>query len=178
MATLDALQWHGYFVRQKERFVEGLKARGLLVRWKLNWQTISPEKPGNWFVMFAPPAWVVGRGDFSGVHYTLKWYRPRQTAAQPGLRLSVGVESPLRDAYKTDFKRDVVAAVLREQLALPDCRLWPEAGVQRGAKLLETRVPATKDAARILLERYAALERFNAIVAEAIRDYATRGAFG
>ena len=36
MATLDTVRWHDYFVRQKERFVEGLGASGIPVRFKLN----------------------------------------------------------------------------------------------------------------------------------------------
>jgi hypothetical protein len=164
------------FKDQKNRFVEALLPAHPDTRLLLNWKNVSFEKPGNWFIMFAPSTWGSFKRGFSGVHYIFAYYCERITR-QEFVRLSLGVEKPLKNEFKGQFKMDVVESVRSRRLPLPECDLWPKAGLRGSAKLLETRVPLSTDTAREMLSRYSRLDEFNGLVAEIIERYNDEGKF-
>jgi len=164
------------FKDQKNRFVDALLPAYPDTRLLLNWKDVSLEKPGNWFIMFAPSVWGNFKEGFSGIHYTFAYYREKMTR-QEFVRLSVGVERPLRNEFKGKFKMDVVESVRSKRLPLPEFDLWPNAGIRLGAKLLETRLPLNTDTARETLSRYSRLKEFNRLVAGIIKRYNDEGKF-
>ena len=159
-----------FFKEQKRLFVKLLMNAYPDINLLLNWNDVSLDNPSNWFIMFAPMEWGKFRHGFSGIHYTFA-YRQERTGHEY-VRLSVGVEKPLKPEYKQNFKIDVLDLIKSKGLHLPDeFNFWPEAGVRKGTKLLETRVPLNGDAYKNVFTRYASLEKFNNIVAELIKRY-------
>jgi hypothetical protein len=164
------------FKRQKNLFVDRLIAAYPDTRMLLNWNEVSLKKTGNWFIMFAPASWGAFKHGFSGVHYTLAYHRAKKTGDQY-VRLSVGVEKPLKEEFKAQFKKDVIAATGEKCLDLFGFDLCPHAGIRKGAKLLETRVPLNEYSSRDLVERFQRLSDFNLLVADIVRHYDDEGRF-
>jgi hypothetical protein len=164
------------FKRQKNLFVDGLIVAYPDIRILLNWNDISLKKTGNWFVMFAPASWGAFKHGFSGVHYTLGYYCAKKTRDQY-VRLSVGVEKPLKEEFKVQFKEDVIAAIGEKYLDLFGFDLWPHAGIKKGAKLLEAQVPLQEHSSRDLLKQYHRLFAFNQLVGDIIWHYDAKSKF-
>jgi hypothetical protein len=164
------------FKDQKNRFVDALLRAYPHTRLLLNWNDVSLEKTGNWFIMFAPNEWGSFKKGFSGVHYTFA-YRCEKITSQEFVRLSVGVEKPLRNDFKDQFKMDIVELVKSKKLLLPEFDLWPNAGIRVGVKLLETQVLLNTKTANEILCRYSHLDEFNQLVTGIIKRYNGEGKF-
>jgi len=165
-----------FFKEQKERFVEALKKAYSNINLLLNWNDVSLDNPGNWFIMFAPMEWGRFIHGFSGIHYTFAYRQERNGSEY--VRLSLGVEKPLKSEFKKDFKIDVISLIKSKGLHFTEqFDLWPDAGVQKGTKLLETRTPLNENAWKEIFDRYLSLDTFNDLVGEVIRRYNIEGKF-
>jgi hypothetical protein len=124
--------------------------------------------------------WGTFRGSMNGVHFEFAYYNEKKTGIEY-VRFSVGVENPLMSGFRDQFKRDVLASMESRGIKLPETEfaMWPNAGVQHGAKLLEYRTVLDIHAWERVINKYKQLIDvgfFNA-VADVMKEYNSRGCF-
>ena len=175
-ATMQSYQ---LFKNQKNRFVEALLRADNNVTLKVNWKELSDKNirtHTNWFIGFVPNRWGVFKQGWFGVHFGFMYYRDRNTQTEY-VRLPVGVEKPFRPEFADEFKRDVVESLIRRNVTLPGCAVWPDVGF-RGRKLIEpTPVALDHDSWEKVLSTYLMLGEFVDVVADVIRQHYNRGCF-
>jgi hypothetical protein len=171
MTELELTELYRKVWTEKNLFVARLRAASPDTRVFFDPKEVELSKRGNWFIMFAPLTWgCPTRKHFSGIHYALSSHR-YGTPPLECLRLSIGVEKPIRQQFKESFKSDVVKEVLKEGVLLEGCRLWPEAGFRKGTKLFDTFEDLDDKPAEKLIRRYSSLTALNAIIAMVIQRY-------
>ena len=62
--------------------------------------------------MFYPSSWEISPSQVSGVHFSFIYFIDEKTLAEY-VRLSIGVEKPIPDDYKKQFKDEVVKDLLQ-----------------------------------------------------------------
>ena len=117
-----------------------------------------------WSFWFYPDNWEISSAQFSGVQFAFIYFFDRKTQAEY-VRLSVGVESPVTDEHKKQFKDEVVKGLPQREINLSEFDLWPNAGVTKNrVKLLEVKFPLDNDCWKKAIEYYKRLDGFVSIV--------------
>jgi hypothetical protein len=168
------------FMDQKNRFVAELRRIDKGFKVTIDPSTVDIHTPGNWYMGFIPSKWGTFRGSMNGVHFEFAYYNEKKTGIEY-VRFSVGVENPLMSGFRDQFKRDVLASMESRGIKLPETEfaMWPNAGVQHGAKLLEYRTVLDIHAWERVINKYKQLIDvgfFNA-VADVMKEYNSRGCF-
>jgi hypothetical protein len=108
----------------------------------------------------------------------------RNTNGDHYVRLSSGVENPLKKEYREKFKKDVSLAVVAQHVSLPNgCRIWPDTKFPgfrfQGTTLIECQpVPLGDNTWSCVRQNYSILnKKFNEVVAQLLRRYYELGAF-
>jgi hypothetical protein len=158
------------FKRQKNELIKALKDYDPNTKFKYERDPKDVDAfRKNPFFMFYPGEWEISPRQISGVHFS--FYVRGEHA-----RLSVGVESPIRDQYKEKFKREVVEELKRCEVELSEFDIWPHAGqTKRKAKLLEVIFPFDNYSCQKAIGYYQKLEPFIAIVSEKIKAFKKNG---
>lgn len=181
------------FKEQSNLFIEHLKEIQPPIYVTLNIPT-KPDKPGNWFICFAPMSWGCkvskassgrgrGCGSGPGIDYTFKY--ARNLAGSPFVRLYSGGAGPFKEEFRDRFRKDASEAVRSKSIPLPSgCRIWPGTTFFPefrfyGTYILECQpVPLEQDTWRIVLDNYKILSKgYNEVVAQLLRKYYSDGAF-
>lgn len=98
------------FMDQQTRFTEALKNYEPGVWFPPLRGKITEDNPGNWFVCFVPSSWGRWQGSVYGVHFEFLYARERGPLPER-IRLSVGVETPMKNSFRPDFKETIISRV-------------------------------------------------------------------
>jgi hypothetical protein len=158
------------FKRQKNELIKALKDYDPNTKFKREKDPKDVDEfRKNPYFMFYPAEWEISPRQMSGVHFS--FYVRGEYA-----RLSVGVESPMRDQYKEKFKLEVVEELKRCQVKLSEFDIWPDAGqTKRKAKLLEVTFPFDNYSCHKAIGYYRKLDAFISIVSEKIKEFKKNG---
>ena len=127
--------------------------------------------------MFYPSSLEISPSQVSGVHLAFIYFVDKKTQVEY-VRLSVGVEKPIPDEYKKQFKNEVVKDLRQRKVNLSEFDVWPNAGARKDkVKLLEVRFPLDNNSWKRAIEYYKKLDSFVSIVSEKIVDFKKRGYF-
>jgi len=181
----NVLKSYNLFKNQKDAFIKALRDYDKHIIIVLNWKNLSEEnirKKLYWFFGFYPPGWeksaitISGKRLGFGVAFALIYYFDRRSAKEY-VRLSVGVESPLKDNYKILFKDEVIKEFQLLRKDFSEFEFWPNAGVHRSGKLFEIKIPLNSNTWLEALEYYKRLGPFIDIVSKKILDFRQKGYF-
>ncbi len=168
------------FKRQRNIFFDELIKVDNDVIVKLKWKDLSPyniSKRKNWFTGFVPKSWIVKRKGLFGIHFAFAYQRKRKLGAE-FVRLHVGVEKPLKDKFKTQFKEEIVEEIKNRNINLKAFDIYPNAGVHKGKKLLEAKpIPLNNKSWEMALNEYLKLNEFIGLVSTVIKKYYRLGCF-
>ncbi len=157
------------YMDQQERFIKALKEYEPETWFPPLRGKPTSNEPGNWFTCFVPPSWGRWDGCTYGVHFEFK-YAPKRDI----IRLPIGVESPMKEGGRLQFKESVIRGVKRARIDRTGFTL--QARDRR--KLLElSPIPFDSKSWRVALGRYKALQPVVEVVSEVLREYQERGAF-
>lgn len=161
------------FMGQQSRFTEALKNHEPGVWFPPLRGRMTEDSPGNWFICFVPSSWGRWQGSVYGVHFEFLYARERGSLPER-IRLSVGVETPMKDPFKPEFKETVISRVRAAGIA--------EAGFvlqnRPRTKLLEPDpIPFNSHSWQNALERYVALQPVVSIIGQVLKEFDSRGAF-
>jgi len=154
------------YKEQKNKLIKALEAYDPTIRFKFH---KDPKNLAafrkNPFFMFYPLCWKISPVQLSGVHFG--FYVRGESA-----RLSVGVESPIRNDDKEKFKRAVAEELNNRGMVFRGFDVWPNAGeTKRKVKLLQIKFPFDREAWRKAIKYYKELEEFITVVSEKIDEY-------
>ena len=154
------------YKEQKNELIKALEAYDPTIKFKYH---KDPKNLAafrkNPFFMFYPSCWEISPVQLSGVHFG--FYVRAENA-----RLSVGVESPIRNDDKEKFKREVAEELKNRGMGLRGFDVWPNAGQTKSkVKLLQIRFPFDPEASRRAIDYYKQLREFVFIVSEKIDEY-------
>lgn len=168
------------FKGQKNEFSKALKEYDRSIKIMMDWKDLSDHNirhKQNWSFWFIPSTWEISSSQFSGVHFGLIYFMDKNIKSE-FVRFSVGVEKPVTDLYKKQFKEEVVKELHLRKIELSDFDLWPSAGVTRDkVKLLEVKIPLNNDSWKKAIEYYKKLGPFINIVSDKIEEFNKRGYF-
>ncbi len=168
--SINKLESIELFIRQAEKFREAILANDKTIKFM---SFKATEK--NPFVWFWPMDWEISSNQLSGVHIAFCHFSDR-AVQKAFVRLNVGVEKPIAEGHKRQFKDEVVAEIKRQKIYLAEFDLWPNAGVTRQkTKLIEIRFPLNEKSWTTGVEYYRKMERFNSIVADKVEEFKRRG---
>jgi len=158
------------YKRQKNELIMALKDHDPSIEFKFEKDPKDTDAfRRNPFFMFYPGCWKASSNQLSGVHFG--FYVRGEYA-----RLSVGVESPIRDAFKDRFKDEIAKELKQRQLDLSEFDIWPNAGqTGKKVKLLEVVFQFDSEAWQKAIHYYKKLDGFISIVAEKINEFKKSG---
>jgi hypothetical protein len=158
------------YKKQKNELIKALKDHDPSIEFKYEKDPKDVDAfRRNPFFFFYPGSWKASPSQLSGVHFG---FIVRGEYA----RLSVGVESPIRDAYKDRFKDEVVEELKRQKAKPAEFDIWPNAGQSsKKVKLLEVVFPFDNEAWERAIRYYKKLDAFISIVSENIREFKKNG---
>jgi len=133
----------------------------------------EPDAPGNWFICFVPGAWGRWRSRNYGVHFDFAYARARRDLPER-FRLVVGVESPMKPAFRQAFKEAVISQVKEKGISQSAFVLQSK----ERTKLLEADpIPFNDKAWEVALGRYRSIQPVTSIIANVVKEYWTKEAF-
>lgn len=160
------------FLDQQAHFIEALREHDPSVWFPTLRGNFEADVPGNWFICFVPAAWGYWKGNY-GIHFGFLYGREKSLLSKR-IRLAIGVESPLKEQYKQDFKEEVIYRVNAKEINLEGFTLI----ARNRKKLLEADpIPFNSGSWRIALDKYISLHPIVDIIGEVSREFCDRGAF-
>jgi hypothetical protein len=129
------------------------------------------SKTKNYFICFRPPSWGKWMGSrLEGVYWSMRLPALHETKV-PMVRLYINVNSPMKDEWKTPFKRTVIDEARNSKMIPEVFSTWPQAG-QGGSKLIERGFPLGDNLAKEVTEQLKETKLFSDLVADTIAEYA------
>lgn len=174
----NLLSSYEFFKNQKNQFTKALRDYDPRIIIKMDWKDLSEyniRHKINWFIMFYPSGWEISPSQVSGVHFAFIYFIDKKTQTEY-VRLSVGVEKPIPDQYKKQFKDEVVKDLCLRKVNLSEFDVWPYAGIRK-VKLFEVKFPLDNNAWKKAMEYYKKLDSFISIVSEKIEEFRKKGYF-
>jgi len=181
----EVIKSYRLFKSQKKAFIEALKDYDANIKVEFNWKDLNKnhiKKKLYWFFIFYPPGWekstftTSGKRLAFGVHFAFIYYFHRRQLEEYA-RLSVGVESPLKNGYKNQFKEEIIKGLRLFKEDLSEFELWPTAGIHRGSKLLDIKMPFNSNTWKQAMDYYKKLNSFIPLVSEKIKEFRENGYF-
>jgi hypothetical protein len=159
------------FQDQIKRFIKALRDYDNKIWYPTHRGKYEENVPKNWFTCFVPNAWGHWKGSY-GVHFSLTYARAKTKSNLPErFRLTIGVESPLKEEYKQAFKEEVISRISAKKINQSGITLI----AMERKKLLETDpIPFNSESWRIALDKYIALRSIVDIIGEVIRKYSDK----
>lgn len=181
----EVIKSYRLFKSQKDAFIEALKDYDANIKFEFNWKDLNQnhiKKKLYWFFIFYPPGWekstftISGKRLGFGVYFAFIYYFQRRKSEEYA-RLSVGVESPLKNGFKNQFKGEVIKELKSLKEDFSEFELWPNAGIHRGSKLLDIKMPLNSNTWKQAMEYYKRLNPFIPLVSKKIREFRENGYF-
>lgn len=181
----EAVKSYTLFKNQKKAFIEALRDYDGNIKFEFDWKDLNEDhikKKLYWFFIFYPPGWekstftTSGKRLAFGVHFAFIYYF-RRRKLEEYTRLSVGVESPLKNGYKNQFKEEIIKELRSFKEDLSEFELWPTAGIRRGSKLLDIKMPLNSNTWKQAIDYYKKLGPFVSLVSEKIKEFRQNGHF-
>jgi hypothetical protein len=169
---------YNLFKNQKNAFIEALKNYNHNIKIALDWRDLNEDNirhKKNWFFVFYPPGWEISKGPGFGVFMGFHYYFEKRTETEYA-GLHVGVESPMADEYKKQFKDEVVKELYKRRVNLLGFDIWPNAGLRK-TNLLRIDFPLDNNSWKRAIEYYKKLDSFVSIISEKIGNFKKRGYF-
>jgi hypothetical protein len=181
----DTLESYTLFKNQKKALIEALRDYDRNIKIEFDWKDLNEnhlKQKLYWFFIFYPPGWdkstfaTSGKRLGFGVHFAFIYYFHRRQLTEYA-RLSVGVESPLKNGYKRQFKEEIIRELRPFKEDFSEFELWPTAGVHRGSKLLDIKMPLDSNTWKQAMEYYKRLNPFTLLVSKKIKEFRENGYF-
>lgn len=160
------------FKDQQARFCKALKNYDPNIWFPPIRGNFKKDNPSNWFICFVPTSWGKWKGASYAVHLGYLYARPTRELPER-FRLAIGVEAPMRESMRQEFKEDVISRASVKGIVIPG-RLQ----AKTRTKLFEADpVPFNDQSWQISLQRYIALKPLVELIALVVREYNDNGAF-
>jgi hypothetical protein len=181
----NILESYELFKAQKTIFIKALKEYDPNAVIELNWKKLNLaniRERKNWFFVFYPPGWhqstytQSGSRKGFGIYFSLCYLRDK-TSGKEFARFYAGAESPVKDVHKGKVKAELAAEFKPHIQRLGNIELWPNAGMKKGGKILEYKIPLDNEAELKAVEIYKQLAPSISLIAEKIKSYKDNGYF-
>jgi hypothetical protein len=160
------------FLDQQDRFINALREYDPTIWYPPLRGNFEEYVPGNWFICFVPADWGRWKANY-GVHFDLIYARIN-TKLPERFRLAIGVESPLKEQHRQDFKEDVISRINARKINHSGFTLI----AKKRKKLLEADpITFCSESWRIALDKYISLHSIVDVIGEVCREYSDHGAF-
>ena len=159
------------FKDQIKRFINALSDYDSKIWFPLHRGKYEENVPKNWFTCFVPDAWGHWKGSY-GVHFGLNYAQAKTKFNLPErFRLTIGVESPLKEEFKQAFKEEVISRISDQKLNQSNFTLI----AMERKKLLETDpISFNSESWQVALDKYIALHPIIDIIGEVNRIYSDK----
>jgi len=161
------------FLDQQDRFIKALSEYDTTIWYPRLRGNFKEDQPSNWFICFVPKVWGYWKEANYGVHFDLICARAKNNLPVR-FRLTIGVESPLKNQFIQAFKEEVISRITARNIDLSGFTLL----AKKNKKLLEVNpIQFGTESWRIALDKYIALQPIVEIIGKVSREYSDKGAF-
>ena len=167
------------FKKQKKLFIKELRKHDPHIEILMNWDELSEsniDRRKNWFICFIPKQWGKPKNGF-GIHFGFVYRKDRDSSSE-FVRLTVGAEKPLDPHFNHQFKCEIVEELQKAEIDLTNLALYPNAGVRKGAKLIEINpVPLDENSYKLVINEYKNLSEVINVISAKIEEYYNKDRF-